>query len=111
MIDAAFFTKETLVTRDVVLSDGGVHTLHFRELPAIEFRRFQLAEQSTNEERRAGSMAALIAASVRDPDGKLALTTAQANMLSPFAANAIVDAILDINELGEGAKKNSPAEE
>jgi hypothetical protein len=110
MIDPAFFTKEALVTREVALPDGSKHQIHFRELSAMEFRRFQLSEQSGDDEKRAGSMASLISASVCDPDGKTAMTVPQANRLSPAAANALVTAILDVNGLGAAEKNDLPAE-
>ena len=110
MIDAAFFTSDDLVVREVELPDGSKHEIHFRELPVIDFRRFQMAEQSDDEDKRAGSMAALIAVSVCNPDGSRAMTAEQAARLKPAAADAFVKAILAINGLGGKAKNGSPAE-
>ena len=111
MIDAAFFAKADLQVREVALPDGSSHSIHFRELPAIEFRKFQIAENSNDDEKRASAMTALIAASVCDPDGKPAMSVGQAARLSPFAANALVTAILEVNGLGSAAKNGLPAEE
>lgn len=111
MIDPAFFTKSELHAREVELPDGSKHQIHFRELPAIEFRKFQIAEQSNDDEKRASSMTALIAASVCDPDGKPAMNAKQAAKLSPFAANALMNAILEVNGITGAAKNDSPAAE
>ena len=63
---------------------------------------FYLAEQSSDEDKQAASMAQLIAASLCEPDGKTCLTIKQALKLTSSAANAIVGEILSIN--GVGAK-------
>lgn len=111
MIDAAFFTKAELQVREVELPDGSKHQIHFRELPALDFRRFQLAEQSNDDEKRAAAMTALIAASVCEPDGKQAMTAKQAAKLAPRAADALIRAILDVNGLTAAEKNDLPAEE
>ena len=111
MIDAAFFTKADLQVREVGLPDGSKHSIHFRELAAVEFRKFQIAEGSDDDDKRAAAMTALIAASVCDPDGKPAMNVNQAAKLSPFAANALVTAILEVNGITGAAKNESPAEE
>lgn len=97
MIADAFFTKAELQVREVELPDGSKHSIHFRELAAIEFRKFQIAENSQDDDKRASAMTALIAASVCEPDGTPSMTAKQAAKLSPFAANAIVNVILEVN--------------
>ena len=77
-------------------------TLWFRELPAIEFRRFHLAEQSTDEQKQVESMAKLIAASACvDAKGKPAFTYAQALQLSASAANVLIGEVLAVNGFGK----------
>jgi hypothetical protein len=100
MLSSAFFVSPEIHAREVTLADGSVHTLHFRELPVTEFRRFQLAESSEDEETRLASISKLIASSLVDPEGKPALTVKDAARLNSAAANAIVSAILDINGFG-----------
>jgi hypothetical protein len=95
-----FFTSQEVQEREVTLSDGTKHTLCFKELPAVEFRKFQMAESSEDEEVRAASIAKLIAASLVEKDGKPALTMKQALQLKGAAANAIMSAILDVNGFG-----------
>jgi hypothetical protein len=95
-----FFTSQEVQEREVTLADGTKHTLCFKELPAVEFRKFQMAESSEDEEVRAASIAKLIAASLVEKDGKPALTMKQALQLKGAAANAIMSAILDVNGFG-----------
>jgi hypothetical protein len=101
-LSASFFASQEVQEREVTLSDGTKHTLYFKELPAVEFRKFQLAENSEDEDVRAASIAKLIAASLVEKDGKPALTVKQALQLKGAAANSIMSAILDVN--GFGAK-------
>lgn len=107
----SLFVSETLHERTVELQDGTKHVLHFRELPSVAFRAFHLAEQSQDEEIRAGSMARLIASSLCNPDGTPALDYERARKLKPEPANAMVREILAINGVAAGAKKPSPPAE
>jgi hypothetical protein len=102
-LPASFFAAAEVQAREVELADGSKHTLHFRELPAMEFRKFHIAETSDNEEIKASSIAKLITASLVNEDGKPAITYAQAQQLKGSAANALMTAILDVNGFG---KKN-----
>jgi hypothetical protein len=104
-LSTAFFASSDIQQREVKLPDGTKHTLHFKELPAVEFRKFQMAESSEDEEVRASSIAKLIAASLVEPDGKPAITIKDAARLNSAAANAIMSAILDVN--GFGKSKNA----
>lgn len=99
-----FFAASDIQKREVELPDGSKHTLHFKELAAVEFRKFQMAEASEDEEVRATSIAKLIASSLVEPDGKPAITIKDAARLNSAAANAIMSAILDVN--GFGKQKN-----
>lgn len=99
-LPAALFVSSEIQAHEVKLPDGSVHTLHFKELPAVEFRKFQLAEQSDDEDVRSSSIAKLIAASLVEPDGKPALTYKQALQLNGMAANAITEVILKVNGFG-----------
>jgi hypothetical protein len=102
MLDKSFFVSTELQEREVELADGSKHVLYFKELPAIEFRRFALAEQSDNENVRATSIAKLIAASLCDADGKLAITFEQALNLKASAMNSIFEAMLEVNGQKKG---------
>jgi hypothetical protein len=104
MLDKALFVSDTIHERTVTLPDGSSHALHFKELPAIAFRKFHDAERSDDEDVRAASMAKLIAASVCEPDGKPALSVEKAKQLTAAAANALIEAVLSVN--GFGGKKD-----
>lgn len=101
MLDAALFISDEVQLREVTLPDGSTHTLHFKQLPAAEFRRFFMATQSKDEDQQAGAMAKLIAASLCDSDGKPAMTLKDALRLKPAAEKAISDAVLSVNGLGD----------
>jgi hypothetical protein len=100
-LPALFFAASEVQAREVELPDGSKHTLHFKELPAVEFRKFQLAEASDDEDVRSSSIAKLIAASLVEEDGKPAITLKDAAKLNSAAANAILAAILDVNGFGK----------
>jgi len=102
MLDDALFVSNQVHKKEIELADGTKHTLCFKELSAIEFRKFALAEQSDNDAVKALSIAQIIAASLCDEDGKSALTVEKASMLKPAAMNAIFAAILEVN----GQKKD-----
>ena len=101
---SSFFVSTEVQAREVTLPDGSKHTLHFKELPVVEFRKFHMAEASEDEETRAASIAKLIAASLVDEDGKPAITVKDAARLNSAAANAIVNAVLDVNGFGKAEK-------
>jgi hypothetical protein len=103
MIDKSFFVSTEVHAREVELGDGAKHTLWFKQLPAIEFRRFSLAESSDDEDVRIKSIAKLLCASLCNEDGSPALTVAQAMTLTAPAMNAIFEQVLDVN--GQGSKK------
>lgn len=98
-LPAEFFVSGSLEAKPVALEDGTEHTLWFRQVSAMEYRRFQLAEHSDDDDVRAGSMARLIAASLCNPDGTPALTLERAAQLKPRAAGALLTAVLEVNGL------------
>lgn len=104
MMDESLFVSDKLHERTVELPDGSTHVLHFKELPAVTFRAFHLAEKSSDEDVQTGSVAKLIAASLCDPDGKPAMTYAKVLTIKPAAANAFVQEILAVNGFGDKAK-------
>jgi hypothetical protein len=104
MLPASFFVSNELHSRNVTLPDGSVHALHFRELPAVEFRKFHLDEASDDDNKRADSMYRLISVSLVNPDGTPALTIQDARNLTGSAANSIMEAILDVNGFGKEKK-------
>jgi hypothetical protein len=103
MLNQALFISDAVVARQVMLPDGSEHELHFKQLPAAEFRRFFSATQSKDEDVQAGAMAKLIAASLCTPDGKPAITFKDALRLKPAAEKAISEALLAVNGMGDAA--------
>lgn len=97
MLNESFFVSDQVQEKTVKLPDGSEHILYFKELPAIEFRRFALAEASENEDVKAASVAKLIASSLCEPDGKPAITFEKALQLKASAMNAIFEAMLEVN--------------
>ncbi|MDM0024075.1 phage tail assembly chaperone family protein, TAC [Variovorax saccharolyticus] len=93
----AFFVSAQVHERKITLADGSEHSLFFKELPASIYRKFQIAEQSDDEDVRAGSMAKLISSSLCEEDGSEAMTYEQALKLKASAANALLDAVLEVN--------------
>jgi len=104
MIDAALFISDELQVRDVTLPDGTTHALRFRQLPAVEFRRFFMSMQAEASESRDNAMAQLISKSLCNEDGSPALTLKEALRLTPTAERAIGDVVLSVNGLGEAKK-------
>ena len=94
---AAFFVSGEVHERKITLPDGSEHSLFFKELPASVYRKFQIAEQSEDENVRAGSIAKLISASLCEEDGSQGMTYEQALNLKASAANKLLDAVLEVN--------------
>jgi len=105
MISQSFFVSGEVHKRSVTLPNGEVHDLFFKEIPATEFRRFSLSEQSTDEDVRISSIGKLICASLCNEDGTPALTVEQAMKLNAPAMTAIFEQVLFVN--GQGAEKKA----
>lgn len=103
-LSKSLFVSDEVHEKEVTLPNGEVHKLHFKELSAVEFRKFQMAEFSENDEVKATSMAKLISSSLVEADGKLALTMQQALKLNSAATNAMIAVILSVNGFGEQKK-------
>lgn len=109
-LDAAFFVSPTIHSRQVKLPDGSEHTLHFKELPAVDFTRFHLAQKSEDDEVRVNAVAKLICAALCEPDGKPALSMAKAMQLKGGAMNALFDAVLSVNSASNVGNDSAPGE-
>ena len=105
MLDKSFFVSETIHEKEVVLGDGSKPILYFKELPAIEYSKFHIAQSSADEDVKAGSIAKLIASSLCDKDGKPAITYEQSIKLKPEPMNAIFVALMEVNKI---AGKDQP---
>lgn len=101
-IDQSAFVSEAVIVKKVKLGDGKEHELYFRELPAIELRRFAMMETSEDDEKKLASMFNIIAKSLCEPDGSLALTIEQASKLNIASAMSIMGAIFEVSGNGVG---------
>jgi hypothetical protein len=107
-LNESFFVSEKLHEKTVTLPDGSDHILHFREVPAPVFIRFREQQRSEDETTRAHAVANLLAASLCEPDGKPAITVEQALKLNVSAAQALMNAVMEVNVFQ--GKKPSPSE-
>lgn len=107
-LNESFFVSEKLHEKTVTLPDGSDHILHFREVPAPVFIRFREHQNSADETTRANAVATLIAASLCEPDGKPGITVDQALKLNVTAAQALMTAVMEVNQFQ--GKKPSPSE-
>lgn len=103
MLSDAFFVSPTVQARTVRLPDGTEHVLHFKQLAAVEFRKFHLAEQSPNDDVRAGNIARIVAASLCTEDGKPVMSYERALTLTPAAASALMEAVMAVNGYSDEA--------
>lgn len=102
MLDKSLFVSTEVHEKKVKLPDGSEHSLFFKELPAVEFRRFALAEQSENDDIKATSIAKLLSVSLCEPDGQPAITFDKALQLKASAMSAIFEAMLEVNGQKKG---------
>jgi hypothetical protein len=93
----SFFVSDAVHERTVILGDGSEHKLFFKEVPATVYRKFQMAEQSDDEDVRAGSLAKLIVASLCEADGSQAMTYEQACKLKASVSSPLIDRVLEVN--------------
>lgn len=96
-IPAEFFASDEVRVRDVKLSDGSVHQIHFKELTGLDFRRWHEDSRSEDPKVRHLSMANLLVLGVVNEDGTQGLTLDQAKKLKAGAMASIFEALLDVN--------------
>jgi Phage tail assembly chaperone, TAC len=103
MLPAALFRSDELHRREITLGDGSVHELTFREMThAQELKMREIARADGDH------VSYMIACSLCDEDGTLALTEAQAADMKRGVRNALVTAIMDLNGAGATMGKASP---
>lgn len=109
-LNELFFVSEKLHEKTVTLPDGSDHVLHFREVPAPVFIRFREQQRSEDDTTRANAVANLIAASLREADGNPAITVDQALNLNVAAAQALMNAVMEVNVFQGKKPSRSEAE-
>lgn len=100
---------EAPVERNVTFHDGTESVLHFKQPTAADFRRWQLAEQSDDNDAKVYAQQRLVAASLCDENGKLALTQAEALRLTLHGLKALFPHVLVVAGIDDAAKKDSPS--
>ncbi len=101
----ALLVSPEIHKREITLSDGSKHELHFRELSAATYRKFQIRDASENPDERAGAPAFLVSESLCEPNGMPALTYEQALQLKPNPMNKLFLEVIALN--GGGERKNA----
>lgn len=108
MLDDNFFVDPKVEEKTITMADGTQKVLWFRHLTNVQVERARNAMRSADEDVRAGAFARLVAMSLCDADGKLAVDFETASRIKPGVMDGIVDAVLEINGLKTPAKP--PAE-
>jgi len=105
---AGFFVSTEIHKRTIELADGSKHELHFRELPVADYRKFQIAEASKDEDVRAASISRMIAASMCEADGSPAVTVEQAMNMKPHVSSRLFDVVLALGGVGKQGEASPP---
>jgi hypothetical protein len=98
-LDNSLFVSDKVHPKEVVLSDKTKHTLYFKELTSVEYRKFYFYESSEDEDKRAISQAYLISVAMCDENGNPVITVEQASKLKNDALISISRAIKEVNNL------------
>ncbi|WP_049400006.1 phage tail assembly chaperone family protein, TAC [Stenotrophomonas maltophilia] len=109
LLDPSLFISDDVHEREVKLADGSKHTFYIREQEAGVLRGFFTGQSSEDPDKQAESMARLIAKAICAPDGKPALTLAQAKRLKFAVQIALTKEISEVHSYQ--GKETSPGEE
>ena len=104
MLDSSFFVSTNVQERQVKLPDGKSYTLYFKELPAVEFARYFNSVNSPDENVQLLASIKLVSAGLCNADGSQSLTVEQAASLKPGPLGVILDALREVNGLGDEKK-------
>lgn len=99
LTDDMFVSEGDIIEHPVKLADGREHTMYFKPMTAIDWKRHLEAENSKDPQVRRESSVRLISRYLVEPDGRRSLTPEQAARLKPAVSGAIFMAILEVNEL------------
>lgn len=99
LTDDMFVSEGDIIEHPVKLADGREHTMYFKPMTAIDWKRHLEAENSKDPQVRRASAVRLISRCLVEPDGRRSLTPQQAARLKPAVSGAIFMAILEVNEL------------
>lgn len=97
VLPAAMFVSDEIFEREVMLADGKNYTLHFKALSHVEFNKYAGALVSSDESVRDQANSRLAQLSVVTPEGKPAMTAAQADKIKSVVMRRILKVIDEIN--------------
>lgn len=103
-LNQQLFVSDKVHEKEVTLSDKSKHTLFFKELSSVEYRKFYFYESSDDEDKRAMSQAYLISVAMCDENGNPVITIDQACRLKNDALLSISKAIKEVNGLKDAAE-------
>lgn len=102
-------TSNAPIPREVTFSDGTTETVHFKQVSAGQMRRWRAAEGSGDDNAQFFAMQRLVAESLCDADGKLVLTEAESQNLTPNGLTDLFPHVMAVAGIGEDAKKSLPS--
>ena len=105
VLKAAFFISDRIEERPIELDDGTTEIMWFRHLPNTAFERYSIWANSADEDVVASAHARLLALGLCEPDGKPAITAAEAERIKRPVMLRLIGALLEIN--GFGVKKTT----
>lgn len=97
MLNKSLFVSDEVHEREIELADGSKHTMYFKELPAATFQKYAFSMASKNDDEKVKALSELIVAGVVNEDGKPALTVKDAGRLKVRVADALYNAIQEVN--------------
>lgn len=106
--NSALFASSALAEREVTMPDGTVLIVHFGKVSGMEWSQFQFAMGMGDEEARARASCRLVMLSLREPDGKQALTWEQAKLLEAGVVQQMMRHAADLNRPTQNPGKASP---
>lgn len=108
LLDPSLFISDEVHEREVKLADGSTHTFFIREQEGGVLRAFGNGQFSDDPEKQADSLARLIAKAIATPEGKPALTLAQAKRLKFSVQMALGKAISEVHSYqGKGSSQDA----
>lgn len=107
MLDRKFFVSPEVVGKDIQLKDGSTHQLYFRRVSSYDYQRFLNCLRSPAIDDRGMAYHVLVAASLCDADGKVALTLEKAKELEEGVLERLFAAALELNKRQEDEPGNA----
>ncbi|WP_064746810.1 hypothetical protein [Lysobacter antibioticus] len=103
----SFFVSPGVQARQVKLADGSSHTIHFKQLPAVDFLAVMDATDASTSEARNRGIAMLLVKGVCNADGSQAMTIDQAMKLRAGPMRSLYDALMEVNGVSDEAREKA----